>query len=58
MPISKELLDVLACPQCKGSVALSEEGNGLVCKNCQLLYPVREAIPIMRVEEAARIPSY
>jgi len=56
-PLSKELLDVLACPQCKGSMVLSEEGNGLICKSCRLLYPVKEAIPVMRVEEAAKIPS-
>jgi uncharacterized protein YbaR (Trm112 family) len=55
LPISKELLDILACPQCKGGIIESEVGDGLICKTCGLLYPVREGIPIMLVEEAARV---
>jgi len=50
--ISKELLDILACPKCKGPVELTEKGDGLVCKSCRLLYEIRDDIPIMLIDEA------
>jgi hypothetical protein len=53
--IRKELLDILACPQCKGLVKLNAEKNGLVCDTCKLLYEVRDDIPIMLIEEARKI---
>jgi uncharacterized protein YbaR (Trm112 family) len=55
MAISRELLDILACPQCKGDIHLTPDGNGLVCDHCKLLYEIRDDIPIMLVEEARRI---
>ena len=53
--ISKELLDILACPKCKGMVELTESEDGLVCKSCQLLYEIRDDIPIMLIDEAKKI---
>jgi len=50
--IRKELLEILACPKCKESVELNEQKNGLICSNCQLLYEIREGIPIMLIDEA------
>lgn len=55
MAISKELLDILACPQCKGSVELLPDGSGLFCAACRLKYPIRDEIPVMLVDEAERI---
>lgn len=52
MAISKELLDILACPKCKGNIYLSESKDGLICDACKLLYEIREDIPIMLIEEA------
>jgi uncharacterized protein YbaR (Trm112 family) len=52
MSISKELLDILACPKCKGEIHLNEAGNGLICDGCRLLYEIREGIPIMLIDEA------
>ncbi|MFP4167301.1 MAG: Trm112 family protein [Desulfonatronovibrionaceae bacterium] len=52
MGLSKELLNILACPQCKGELTLLEDEQGLHCPNCRLIYPVQEEIPIMLVEEA------
>lgn len=52
--ISQELLDILACPKCKGEVTLTETKDGLVCKNCKLLYEIREDIPIMLIDEAKK----
>jgi uncharacterized protein YbaR (Trm112 family) len=53
--ISKELLDILACPKCKGPVELKEEKDGLVCTSCRLLYEIRDDIPIMLIDEAKSI---
>jgi len=47
--ISKELLDILACPACKTPVTLAEEF--LVCANCGRRYPIKDGIPIMLIEE-------
>lgn len=51
--IKKELLDILACPKCKGPVELiNDRGNGLVCRTCKLVYEIRDDIPIMLIDEA------
>jgi uncharacterized protein len=52
MPVKKELLDILCCPKCKGDIRLSENGNGLICDRCKLMYPIKEDIPIMLIDEA------
>jgi uncharacterized protein YbaR (Trm112 family) len=52
MAISKELLDILACPLCKKEVRLTPDGNGLKCVECGRIYPVRDDIPIMLIDEA------
>ncbi|TFG92176.1 MAG: Trm112 family protein [Syntrophobacterales bacterium] len=55
MDIKKELLDILACPQCKGDLRLNEEKAGLICDKCKLLYEIRDGIPIMLIDEATPI---
>jgi uncharacterized protein YbaR (Trm112 family) len=55
MGISKELLEILACPQCKGEVRLNPAEDGLICGECRLLYEIREEIPIMLIDEAKKI---
>ena len=50
--IKQELLDIIACPKCKGQVQLNEEKNGLICGACQLVYEIRDDIPIMLIDEA------
>jgi uncharacterized protein YbaR (Trm112 family) len=52
MPVSQELLDILACPKCKGDLHLTSAGEGLVCQACKLVYPIKDDIPIMLVDEA------
>jgi uncharacterized protein len=52
MAISKELLEILACPQCKEEVRLTPDGNGLKCVQCHRVYPIRDDIPIMLIDEA------
>ncbi len=55
MALSKELLEVLVCPQCHGDLALTEAQDGLLCSACRLLYPVRDDIPVMLIEEALKL---
>ena len=52
MAISEELLDILACPKCKGPVYLNEAKDGLICDKCKLLYEIKDDIPIMLIDEA------
>jgi D-glycero-D-manno-heptose 1,7-bisphosphate phosphatase len=52
MAIKKELLDILACPKCKGAIVLTKKGDGLICKACKLVYPIKDDIPVMLIDEA------
>jgi uncharacterized protein len=52
MPIPQDLLDILVCPLCKAPVKLTPDNSGLKCESCRRVYPVRDDIPVMLVEEA------
>lgn len=53
--LNKKLLDVLACPKCKGDLKYERAKQRLECKKCRLAYRIEEGIPIMLVEEAEKI---
>jgi len=55
MAVSKELLDILVCPKCKGEIYLNHSGDGLICDHCKLLYEIKDDIPIMLIDEAKKI---
>ncbi len=55
MAISKELLDILACPKCKGDIHFNETQDGLICDQCRLLYEIKDGIPIMLIDEAKHL---
>ena len=55
MATSNDLLEILACPKCKGDLRLNETGDGLICVQCQLLYEIRDDIPIMLIDEARKL---
>ncbi len=55
MGLSKELLDILACPKCKGDVYLNKEGDGIICDACRFMYEIKDDIPIMLIDEAKKI---
>lgn len=54
MAISPELLEILRCPKCKSRVKINEEQSSLACENqeCRLVYPIRDEIPVMLIDEA------
>jgi LSD1 subclass zinc finger protein len=56
MALSKELLEILVCPLCKTPVSLTPDNKGLKCSSCHRVYPIRDDIPVMLVDEA-RIES-
>jgi uncharacterized protein YbaR (Trm112 family) len=55
--MDKKLLDILACPVCKGPLVYRKEEGELICKVDRLAYPIRDDIPVMLEEEARRLPA-
>ena len=49
--IDPELLEIMVCPACHGSLEPPEE-SGIACGRCGRVYPIRDGIPVMLVEEA------
>ena len=56
MPVDPELLEILACPNCKTPVELVHDGAGLKCPTCRRVYPIRDDIPVMLLDEATVEP--
>jgi uncharacterized protein YbaR (Trm112 family) len=54
MKLDPVLLEILVCPDCKGSLTVDYEHQELICDQCGLIYPVRDDIPVMLVDEARR----
>ena len=52
MAVDPELLEILACPVCREKVAEVRNGAGLQCGKCGRIYPVRDDIPVMLIDEA------
>jgi uncharacterized protein YbaR (Trm112 family) len=50
--IDKELLDILVCPLCKVKVKLTKDKKGLKCGKCHRVYPIKDDIPVMLIDEA------
>lgn len=57
MAFDKKLLDILACPVCKGQLSLEAEANELVCRFDRLAYPIKDNIPVL-LESEARTLSF
>jgi len=56
MAINQELLDILACPACKAEVKRTSDEKGLKCVSCYRVYPIRDDIPVMLIDEATIEP--
>ena len=50
--ISKDLLDILVCPLCKATVEMKPDQTGLKCVQCHRVYPIRDDIPVMLIDDA------
>jgi hypothetical protein len=56
MAVDPELLEILACPQCKTPVTPVHDGTGLKCATCHRVYPIKDDIPVMLIDEATTEP--
>ena len=56
MAVSPELLEILVCPFCKSKVHPKEDGSSLKCVGCYRVYPIRDDIPIMLIDQATIEP--
>lgn len=57
----QELIDLLVCPKCRSKLSplpSAEQPEGLCCTECQKVYPVREGIPVMLMEEALPVSQW
>ena len=52
MAVSQDLLEILACPACKANVEVKPDGQALKCVECKRVYPIRDDIPVMLIDEA------
>ena len=55
--MDNRLLDILACPACKGPLVFARDTQELVCRADRLAFPVRDGIPVMLEEEARQLSS-
>jgi uncharacterized protein len=51
------LLEILACPVCKGPLQYRRDREVLVCRLDRLAYPIRDEVPVMLEEEARQLPA-
>ena len=55
--MDKTLLDILACPTCKGSLHYQKSQQELICPACRVAYPIRDDIPVMLTDEARELAA-
>lgn len=55
--MDKNLLDILACPVCKGPLVYDKANQELICKGDRLAYPIRDDIPVMLEDEARQLAA-
>ncbi len=57
MSFNKKLLEILACPQCKGELEYREGEAALLCHGCKLRYRIDDDIPVMLIDEATPLET-
>lgn len=55
--MDKKLLDILACPLCKGPLVYKKDARELICKGDRLAFPIRDDIPVMLEDEARTLAA-
>jgi len=55
--MDNKLLDILACPVCKGNLNYDKAQQELICPACRLAYPIRDDIPVMLSDEARELTA-
>jgi len=57
MPFDPKLLQIIACPKCRGRLDSKPDGSALVCPSCRLAYPIVDEIPNLIIEDAVPHPG-
>lgn len=57
MTIDPQLLEILACPVCKTDIKMTSDEQGLKCVKCHRVYPIKDEIPVMLIDEATIEPD-
>lgn len=57
MAFDKNLLEILACPVCKGKLQYREDKGELICRFDRLAYPLKDNIPVMLENEARELSA-
>ncbi len=57
MTLDPKLLEILACPSCKSDIKLTIDGSGLKCVSCHRVFPIKDGIPVMLIDEAVIDPE-
>ena len=52
--LNQKLLDILACPKCKGDLEYKSQDEKLICHSCRLIYNIEDDIPIMLIDKAEK----
>ena len=55
VPVTEELLNIVACPVCKGRLEPDPGGDALICVSCSLRFPIRDGIPLLVADQATRL---
>lgn len=53
--VAKEILEILACPLCKGDLNYDKLNNELICYDSRLAFPIKDGIPVMLIDEARKL---
>jgi len=52
--LDSRLLEILACPKCKGDLEYDQNNAKLICQTCRLKYAIKDNIPIMLIDQAEK----
>jgi uncharacterized protein len=55
MELSKELIELVRCPKCRGVLSLNDDRSGFVCSACKLLYAIEDGLPNFLIDEAKHL---
>ena len=54
MAVDPALIEILVCPECRTPVRPVNDGTGLRCDTCRRVYPIKDDIPVMLIDEATK----
>ena len=57
MAFNLALLDIVACPLCKGKLKLDKQQQRLICTFDRLAYPIKQDIPVLLSQESQELSA-